>query len=268
MGSLATVWERSAAAELSWVSPSGPVGVPVVPLVWEGRPCVALPFSQLALADTLTGGHAAFSVTDARALPEGSPAVAAAGPVRVSHDLSGDVFVGALLEQEVRKHPPTRRRAGGLLARRENWWWVPRVLVTLLDTVEERALPPRTRPGDAVLVGARGRRPTVDVVTASAWPAAPGARIGLRGPGGGAPAAPDGEGYVFAHRHSPDFEQWERWHRRGVLAGAVLTVTDAAGAPAGSVRPLGLWARLRAHRDLAGACRRGIAAAEARTGLR
>ncbi|WP_232306816.1 hypothetical protein [Thermobifida cellulosilytica] len=45
----------------------------------------------------------------------------------------------------------------------------------------------------------------------------------------------------------------------------MLTVTEAAGAPAESVRPPGLWARLRAHRDLAGACRRGVAAAEART---
>lgn len=66
------------------------------------------PFCHLALLDTLTDGNAIFSVTDARTLPQGSPAVAAIGRVKVSHDLSGDVFVDALLAQEIRKHPPTR----------------------------------------------------------------------------------------------------------------------------------------------------------------
>ncbi|MEY9212644.1 hypothetical protein NI17_004650 [Thermobifida halotolerans] len=269
MTSIITIWDRSVTAELSWLSPAGPVGVPVVPLVLDGHPCVALPFAHLALADTLTDGRAALSVTDARALPTGSAAATATGPVRVTHDLDGEVFVEALLEQEARKHPPTRQRAGGLLARRENWWWVPRVLVTLLDAAEERPLPTRTGAADALLVRAGARGPAVDVVSASEWPDRRGARIGLRRLDGEPLEAPGGDGYVFSHHHSPDFGVWERWHRRGRLEGATLTVADAAGGPAEPVRPPGLWARLRAHRDVAGACRRGIAAAEARAaGLR
>ena len=267
MSSFATVWENSTTAELSWLSPSGPVGVPAVPLMWEGHPCVALPFSHLALLDTLTDGQAVCSVTDARALPPGSPAVAATGRVTVTHDLSGDVFVDALLAQEIRKHPPTRQRAGGLLARRENWWWRPRIIVTLRDTVEEWTLPPRTSADHALLLTARPHGPAVNVVTAPAWPHTPGARIPLRSLDGTPLTTADGDGCVFAHQHSPDFDQWEHWYRRGPLHAATLTVAEASGAPAPRLRPLGLWARLHAHRSLVRACQQGITAAETRAGL-
>src|SRR5699024_567852 len=56
------LWRRSSVAELSWITPGGPCGIPVVPLDDGGRPCAALPLSLLAEIDSLPG-RAAFSVT-------------------------------------------------------------------------------------------------------------------------------------------------------------------------------------------------------------
>ncbi|MDA2804195.1 hypothetical protein [Nocardiopsis suaedae] len=260
-------WRRAVTGELCWTGPTGPVGIPVVPLVLDGRPCAALPAAHLATADTLTSGRAAFALTSER--HGGAPGMAAAGPVEVVADADGSLFTEHLLPQELVKHPPTRLRADSLMAQRENWWWLPRVVVVLSRVESERELPVRSAPGDAVLVRpARGSAedPRVDVVTADAWP---------RGGADPAPvrlldgSPPDGRGeraLVFGHRHSPDFERWERWHRAGTLTGGRLSVEEAEGEPMGEVAPFGVLERLRNHRELVKACKAGVAALEARQG--
>nr|WP_246422079.1 hypothetical protein [Nocardiopsis mwathae] len=267
-----TVWRRSTAAELCWIAPDGPTGIPVVPLLWDDRPCVALPLAHLAAVDTMTSGTAAFAVTGER--PGGAPAMVAAGRVDIRFDLEGEGFVDHLLDQEAVKYPPTRLRSDSMMARRENWWWLARVLITLADVENVRELPGRSRPEDALLVrpderGTHGRGPRpdlprVDVVTAREWPQDPGATADLW-ERGGSPLEGAGEpAFAFSHAHSPDRERWERWHRTGTLIGEELRVAAGAGGPTAGLRPFGVIERFRNHRDVARRCRRGIAAAESR----
>ncbi|MDA2812560.1 hypothetical protein O4J56_18090 [Nocardiopsis sp. RSe5-2] len=269
-------WRRAVTGELCWTGPSGPAGIPVVPLVLDGRPCAALPAALLAEADTLTSGRAAFALTSER---HGGPGMAASGPVEVVADADGSLFTEHLLAQELVKHPPTRLRADSLMAQRENWWWLPRVVVVLSRVEAERELPVRSAPEDAVLVRpAQGTAPSpgagagtaedprVDVVTADAWPGDGADPVRLRLADG---SPPDGRGeraFLFGHRHSPDFERWERWHRAGTVTGDRLSVEEAEGDPVGEVAPFGVFERLRNHRELVKACKAGVAALEARRG--
>ncbi|MBR8743322.1 hypothetical protein [Nocardiopsis sp. MG754419] len=267
MNDLITVWQRSTVGELSWISPSGPTGIPVVPLMLRDRVCVALPYSMADLADTLRGGHAAFSVTDQGA--GGRTALVGVGPVDVVEDLEGVEFVESLVEQEALKHPPTRLRGDSLIARRENWWWVPRVIVSLTSVEDTHELHPRTRSTDALLVRDRSGRPVVEVVTADQWSDHSGASIDLWARGGTLLEGTDEPVFTFSHQYSLDFERWERWSRTGRLHGESLTVEQAEGAPhgtgpSGPLPPYGLLERYANHRSLARACRRGIAKGERR----
>lgn len=271
MNDLVTVWQRSTVAELSWTSPSGPAGIPVVPLMWRDTPCVALPYAHADVALRLRERqHVAFSVTDEGA--GGRTAVVGVGPVDVVEDLEGHEFVEHLLEQEVVKHPPTRLRADSLMARRENWWWVSRVLVTLGTIEEEYPLHPRTRAEDTLLVRERSGRPVIDVVTAEGRPERSVENIDLWARNGGLLKGVDEPAFMFSHQYSPDFERWERWFRSGRLSGESLLVNESDGtptgtAPSGPLSPYRLWERFTNHRSLARACRKGIGEAEARRAL-
>lgn len=258
------LWRRAVLAELSWSAPDGPRGMPVVPLMLDELPCVALPYMHLDAIDTMTGVTAALSVTDGTMLAEDATAAVAVGDVEIIHDLQGATFVEELLEQEVVKYPPSRLLADGLMARRENWWWVPRVLVSMTGVQASYPVPARTAAQDAVLVRDHPGQPRLDVVTAAQWQAADGGTVDVW-PKDGSLLEGEGESaYAFGHRHSPDFERWEPWYRRGVLSGEAMTVTDADGFPGFELEPFGIWRRLRHHRATERACRSGIATAEAR----
>lgn len=267
MTDLITVWQRSTVAELSWLSPSGPTGIPVVPLMLREHPCVALPYSLAHLALTLRGRWAAFSVTAQDA--GGHVGLAGSGPVEVVEDLEGHEFVESLVEQEALKHPPTRLRADSLIARRENWWWIPRVIVSLTLSERTHELHPRTRATDAVLVRDRSGRPEVDVVTADQWSDQSDSSIDLWARSGKLLQGTDESVFVFSHQYSPDFERWERWSRSGRLSGESLLIEEAEGGPVGEtpsgpLPPYGLLERYGNHRSLARACRRGISEGQAR----
>ncbi|APU14171.1 MULTISPECIES: hypothetical protein [Actinoalloteichus] len=270
MKDFARRWERAATGELCWLGADGPTGVPVVPLTREGRPCVAFPLSRLSEVDDVEGRFAAFCVPgrpdqDGRA----GPGMVAVGRVRVDHDLAGSVYQEQLLHQELVKYPPTRLRADSMLSRRENWWWVARAIVGLDGDVEVRELPPRLTPDDAVLVreaDAEGRAPRVDVVSARDWSTRAGDGVALLLPENCPPGSGE-QAYAFGHRHSPDYERWERWHRSGPLTGRRLRVEHAAGAPAETVRPHGILGRFQSHRALARDCRAGVAELESRLGV-
>ncbi len=269
-----TAWSRAATAEILWHTARGARGMPIVPLTWpqDRTPCAAVPLSQLDEVDSLPH-RAAFTVDT------GDETLVAAGRVVLRWDLSGAEFVEHLLPQEVVKHPPTRLRADSIMARRENWWWVPRALITLTEITRVDTLPSRTHPEDALLIRQpRGdvndpEEPRTAVVTAAHWPE-PGqqSRVELW-PRDGAALEGDGEAaFVLGHRHSPDFERWERWYRSGTVNGEMLHVRAGDGAPQlgdehpGTAAPLRLLDRLSHHRRVAKACKAGITKAERRQG--
>lgn len=259
MTNLSEVWRRATVAELAWVDAAGATGIPVVPLVRDGRPCVALPYSRYDDVAYLDQQVVTFSITD---IVDNAPAAASAsGRVEVLWDTDGVEFLGELLPQEIVKYPPTRLRADGLMAQRDNWWWVGRILITLTDVHHERGLPGRTRPADAVLVRARHGRADVEVVTAHDWPAETGS-VPVFGRDGTLLEGQGEEVFVFGHDRSQDAERWERWHRRGHLIGEDLQITESEGSPSGPLKPWSLRQRYRNERAIARECKRGIAAAE------
>lgn len=260
-------WEAAVTGELCWAVPAAdrPAGIPVVPLVMEGLPGVALPYLHREIgAELRSVPEAAFVVTDSRSLPAGSPGRALIGPLRVVDDIEGTVFADRLLEQELRKHPPSRALADSRLLRREHWWWLPRMLVCLERVDRTVTLPARTDPRrDAVLIR-DGTGLRVDTVRADDWSRS---RVGLRALGGDPLRGDGGPAVALGHLYTvPDLERWEMWRRQGVLRGDELAVAGELGDPEVALGPLRLLERIRRQRDLGRACRKGIAAAEA--GLR
>ncbi|MBB4931503.1 hypothetical protein F4561_002323 [Lipingzhangella halophila] len=260
MDDFGTAWSRSTTGELSWLAPDGPTGIPVVPLDRDGTPCAALPLAHLDAVDSMASRRVAFSVTGA------DPAVVANGHVGIELDVDGTRFVNDLLEQEIIKHPPTRLRADSMLARRENFWWIARALVTLHRADEVRPLPQRTPDTDALLVRPSGETPRVDVVTAASWPAQHEESIELWRRDGGSLQGAGEAAFCYGHQYSPDFERWERWYRAGTVHGETLTVRTGLGHPEAEPAPFGFLERYRNHRDVARACKEGLAKAEARMG--
>ncbi|WP_026127382.1 hypothetical protein [Nocardiopsis lucentensis] len=255
-----TAWRRSPAGEMCWLSDGGPVGVPVVPLLAD-HPCVALPMAYLPVIDSLLN-RAAFCLTTAAG--PGEPTLVATGRIRVRLDLDGSEFGADLVEQEVRKHPPTRLRAGSLMARRENWWWMSRAVVSLVEVERVHRVPARTRASDALLVREVDADVSVDVVTARDWSGGVGGAVELWPRDGRDLDGDGGAAFVFGHQASPDYERWERWSRTGSLRGQTLEIAEAEGAPDSRLAPFGLFERLRNHRQVERACKAGITAAERR----
>lgn len=254
------VWRRAPSCEVAWIDAAGvPGALSAVPLLDGPVPCVALTFDRAHLRPALAAApEVAFAVTDARALPRDAGGVAAIGRIVLTDDLDGADYADSLLEQELRKFPPSRALADSPLLRRENWWYLPRIVVRL-DRVDRTVAPAARRdPGrDALLVRDDGAGLRLDVARAEDWS---GERIALQGRealrGDGAP--------TLAHGcdHSPDRERWDTWSVRGALLGEELAVTARDGAPGAAPAALGLWERLRRARALSKGCRQGIAAAE------
>ncbi|MQA87153.1 MAG: hypothetical protein GEV03_21630 [Streptosporangiales bacterium] len=265
------VWQRAVTGELCWVAPDDrPMGIPVVPLVMDDHPCVALPYLHRDVAEALREAEeVAFAVTDSASLRTegGAGGVAVIGPARVDDDVEGDLFARDLLEQELVKHPPSRLLADSRLLRRENWWWLPRVIVRLSRASRTLRLPARTDPRrDAVLVrdGVGLRIDTVRADDAGGWAAD---QLTLRSLAGEPLRGDGGPAMAFGHTYTvPDLERWEVWNRSGVLRGERLLVAGRVGSPDATLEPLGLLSRIRRQRDLARGCRAGIAEAAAKAG--
>lgn len=252
-------WRRATCAELAWLDGAGaPAAVSAVPLVDGDVPCVALTYDRRDRV-AAPGATVAFAVTDSRSLPPGQGGVAAIGPVSVTE--RSEALDEDLLDQELRKFPPSRLLADSLLVRRENWWYLARIVVRLERVDRVLPLPARGDAGrDALLVRDDGAGLRLDVA-AGDWDrpdVALRAGVELRGDGGP----------VLAHGHdfSPDRERWESWTVRGQLRGDRLHVTGRDGRRGTDPRPPGLLERLRRSRALERGCRRGIAAAEADAG--
>ena len=188
-----------------------------------------------------------------------TPTVLHARPT-LREDPEGDLYVGELVVQELRRFPPARVFADSPLLMRENWWYLPRLV---LDLDVEAAAPTAAReaPYDHLLAVAHDG--TLDVRAAGRT-----GEVGAEGSSldvvvDGTPPAP-GPAVLFGQDASfPDLERWSQHllvgHWRATDGGGQLDVVEGQeGAPA-LPGPLSLRARWRRHRDLERACRAGIA---------
>ena len=168
---------RSGVAELVWTDASGATrATAVVPLEHEGRPTLALHWSAWEPAGQLAAcPEVALVLSDRRQAQRDWEPGALHGRMRLVVDEDGEVFTGALLDQELRKHAPSRAYADSAVLRREHWWFLPRLLLVLEPAaavvVRERTDPERT----GVLAVARPDG-GVDLDTVSVEPGSAGAR--------------------------------------------------------------------------------------------
>ena len=247
---------RSGVAELVWIDKSGsPRATAVVPLEHEGRPTLALHWSAWDPARELAACPAsALVLSDRRqAQRDWEPGVLH-GRMRLLVDHDGSVFAEQLLDQELRKHPPSRAYADSAVLRREHWWFLPRLLLVLEPTgaapVQERSDPEAT--GVLAVVGADGG---LDVDTVAVRVSDAGARCVSLG-GRRAPAA--GPAVLLRHDFAvPDLERWGRSPAYGRWDGQALHTDDTVTGPVLPPVP-GLRERLRTHRELEKQCRRAL----------
>jgi hypothetical protein len=256
-----TAVDAAAVAELAWVVDGVPAAMPVVPLRLDGRPAVALPY---ATADRARGLASASSValvlSDPRLAGRAwSPTAVRGDRPTLRDDVTGEEFAARLLDQELRKHPPSRALVDSPLLCRENWWYLPRLLITF----EPTAVTPvgaRTDPRTQALLALSrtGGRLDVRTVDVGDWSARP---LEVQ------PAEGDGAAVLLAHDFTePDVERWMAHVLTGHLSGGALRVTHGPLGPPPPLRTLGLLARVRRHRELERGCRQGISAAERAAG--
>jgi len=254
---------RAGVAELCWSDvQGGPRAMAVIPLEHERRPALALHWSQWSVVRELASCRAvAWVLSDRRMAQRGwEPAV---GYVRmrliVDHD--GSVFTESMLDQELRKHPPSRAFADSHLLRREHWWFLPRLILVLEPTVAVQ-IGERTDPDShsVLTVGAAEGTLTVDTVSLETVPVdtvpdrpIPDRPIACISLGGQAPPLP-GRAALLQHDFSvPDLERWGRRITSGRWDGeALAAVPDPVSRPLGPLLPptLSVRERLRRHREL------------------
>jgi hypothetical protein len=238
-------------AELLWRTGSGPPGATgVVPLLLDGRPAVALPWAQVETARAVAAApEAALALSDPRLTGPAWQPLALTGRPLLVDDPDGTVFTERLLDQELRKHPPSRALADSPMLRREHWWYLRRLLV-VLDQPRVADLRRREGPADAVLaVDDEGLH--VRTVRVADWGADPmvlgDAPAGVRGPAV----------LVGQELSAPDLERWT----------VHTTVGDHADGRLKDVRPSGprelepvpgLLTRVRRQRALERACVRAL----------
>lgn len=243
----------AAVGELAWLGPDGrPDALPVTPLLQGERPAVTYPYAYAELARTIAASpRVALVLSDGRMTGRGWQPLAVLARPRLVEDPEGELFTADLVNQELRKYPPSRALADSIMLRREHWWYVPR-LVLVLDDESVVAVAERSDPAHQVLaVGAGGlqvdtvrtgeaTRDHVDVHSLRDRP------------------APDGPAALLGHDFSvPDLERWTPWVTRGVLSDGVLRVEERPERTTLEPVPR-LRDRLRRQRDLERACRRAL----------
>ncbi len=247
-------------AELVYTRQDAEIGAVVVtPLVAEGRILVALPYAEATRADELAAAEqVCLVVSDDRMALRGWEPLAITGRIEVTPDPEGDRFQDDLLDQELRKYPPTRLLADSLRDRRDHWWYLPRLLCHVVPSGGVRAVGRRSDPTAGVLAwrGSGGLDvETVEVLDAEEDRVRVRALSGRELRGAGDPAV------LFRHDYSqPDLERRAERRESGRLEGAVLRDVEREGELA-LPEPPGLLERMRRYRALSKACRRELARA-------
>lgn len=252
---------RAAVAEVAWPGEGGlPELTAPVPLVSAGRLVFALPYAQHDLALALgTAPVAVVVLSDSRLGGRSWSPLAATVRLRLEPDPEGARFSGGLLDEELRKHPPSRALLDSAVLRREHWWYLPRLLVTVEEVLRLRPVGPRAETAHAVLAYAGSGTLDADTVEVAE---APGGGLALRSLAGrDLGALPEVGAALFTHDFSiPDRERTCARTRRGLLVGARLRVREDRGTDALDPVP-GLLTRLRTQRDLRRACEQALARA-------
>jgi hypothetical protein len=237
----------SSLGEVSWVTAGLPRVHGVVPLVHDDVPVLAFTYADEDLAREVAASPVvALSLTEPRSTGTAFRPLVLTGSPRLVEDPSGYLFATELLDQELRRYPPSRLLADSPLLQREHWWYLPRLIVEIdVDAVTE--VPAREDPSRdllLVVVGADG--PVVRVARIDGDPE----RVSLASqePPPPGPAALFGQDASF-----PDLEQWTQWSYRGHWDGAGMQVEEAP-ARIGLGRPPGLIQRWRRQRDFERRC--------------
>ena len=218
----------------------------MVPLLLGGKPTVALPWAHASTArEAARSGTAAFVLSDPRLTGSQWEPLVVTGSLTLIEDIEGDLFTEELLDQELRKHPPSRALADSHMLRREHWWYLPRLLLLL----EPSDVVPGTRrdgPLDAVL-GVDDDGLHVRTVRVADWDAEP---MVLDG----GPVTVGGPAVLVGQEISvPDVEQWTVHTTTGRYADGRLSDVRPAATRTLEPRP-GLFARMRRQRALERAC--------------
>jgi hypothetical protein len=244
-------------AELFLRRPDGRLdAVTVTPLVQDRRIVVALTYAERELASHLDGSPVTLTLSDGRMALRGWEPMALPCRVEVEEDPDGVRFEADLLDQELRKHPPSRLLADSLRDRRDNWWFLPRLLCTLVFRGPVRELAARDDPTTGVL--AWGGPDTLETASVQVVDAEED-RLELR-PLSGTPLRGAGEpALLYRHDYSrPDLERRAWRHEAGRLEGAELREVTRSGDLTVPPPPR-LMDRVRRHRALSKACRRELA---------
>jgi hypothetical protein len=249
-----TAIHSAGVAELLWqVDGASPGAAGVVPLVLEERPAIALPWAQVEMARAVAAaGQVALALSDPRLTGSAWRPLVLTGRPALIEDADGSLFTDALLDQELRKHPPSRALADSPMLRREHWWYLPR-LVVVLESVRVEELRRREGAADAVLaVDDAGL--LVRTVRVEDWTAEP---LTLRG----APVAAAGPAVLIGQEISvPDVERWTVHTTTGRYVEGRLV--DARPSGPRVLEPVpGLLARMRRQRALERACAGALRAA-------
>jgi hypothetical protein len=256
---------------------------PVVPLVLDDAPALALPYSELELADAIAAsGTISLVLSDPRGTGNAWRPLVAALRVAVEPDPEGERTVtSGLIDQETRKHLLTKRLAGSLMARQERWWYLARLIVRTTRVLEVRPIPPRD-PRDAVLVTTDDVQPVGvtdwhrDELTITPLgdgtphrsggglrPGPPRTEDERGGPPGATHAPPTptpGPAVLFTHDRSlPDGERRTECRLHGTYRNGRFLVEERHGTP--ELPRWRLATSWRAHRRLERACRAGLRAA-------
>jgi hypothetical protein len=252
--------DLAAVAEVSYIDPAGvPRAVALVPLRLDNDICFALPYSQAGLAQEIgRSPQALVSFTDSRLAYKGWRALLSSGKTQVSPDPEGELFVEHLLEQELRKHPPSRRLIDTFLMRRDYWWYVPRLIVRFYPEGPSRPLARRQTLDSALLVWSIDGRLDLDLVQVDDWDAG---EIGLQSMTDRNVEAISGDAVLFFHNFEvPERDRVAQFSAWGRLDRGRLTVTSRQGTR-DLGRPATVRERLRSLRELERLCRAGLRSA-------
>jgi hypothetical protein len=255
-GEATAALRAAATAELSWVLAGRPDGEVVTPLQLDGRPVIAVPYAYAAWARELAAlPEMVLTVSDPRLSGQRWKALSLRARPRLVEDPEGTLFCDELLDDELRKHPPSRALADSILLRRENWWFLPR-LVLHLDVVQTLPFVERFSRDEGLLVTATRERPQVSGVRVSGWGTT---TLAVEPLAVGDPP-PDDADQVLLLGHDftePDLELWDVTRARGSLSSSTLVLEEVAARPGAGPRPR-LMERLRRHRNLRRRCLDGL----------
>lgn len=239
--------------------PSGrpPVVEGIIPLLVDGATVFTLTYDRLETARLIgRSPEITLALHDPRLARVGWSPLAVRVRAAVEPDPDGDVFLEEMLEQELRKHPPSREISNSFLLQRENWWYLPRLIVRLEPVETPRPLARRENLTHGLLAwqDGAGEHPGVQTV---AVPDTHGERLPVT-PIGHHALPNDASATLRLHDlEIPEMERSATLNASGRLRGGELAVETRTGSAELGPRP-GIIARWRWFRGLERGCKSGL----------